>query len=298
MRAQEFTIETQELDEIQRLSPTSFSGGKRYLDNYGREKSVRELPGGSGLLYSITNDSGDFIIKMWDPANKGEFQAAPIGKRPSYYSRREWADMIERQQQRDAQRKAEFDRAPGKLIGKLTVAAADRGFPLPGAVQVGTITVDEDYRGVGIAKAMYGVVLTIMKRPLLAGSSQTPGGRRNWLSLSQIPGVEMKGYVRVDDSDLETRDPSEENNRYDRRYVASQNKAAENKIDTIMGKLGGEHIGAVAGRYDSIHYFSFDVKPNTSKQELEAYVNTNLSKVYSGGYGSDGGLYATWTGRA
>lgn len=287
-----------QVSEIERLGATGFSGGKQYLDSYGREKSVRELPGGSGLLYSITNDGADFIIKIWDPANKGEFQAAPVSsQRPSYYSRREWADRIERIQQRDVQRKAAFDRSPGKLIGLLTVDSVDRSFPLPGAVKVGTITVDEDYRGAGIAKSMYGVVLTIMKRPLLAGSSQTPGGRRNWLSLSQIPGVQMKGYVRVDDSDLETSDPSDVNNQYDRRYVARQNKAAENKIDTIMGKLGGEHIGALAGRYDSVHYFAFDVKPNTSKQELEAYVNTNLNKVYSGGYsGSDAGLYAVWTG--
>jgi ribosomal protein S18 acetylase RimI-like enzyme len=295
MRAQEFTIETQELDEIQRLSPGAFSGGKSYLDSYGREKSVQELPGGSGLLYSITNDSGDFIIKMWDPANKGEFQAAPISsQRPSYYTRREWQSRIEYIQQRDAKRKAEFNRSPGKLIGQLTVETVS-SFPLPGAVQVGTITVDEDYRGVGIAKSLYGVVLTIMKRPLLAGTSQTPGGRRNWLSLSQVPGVQMKGYVRVDDSDLQTRSTSDGFSSRDKRWIANQNKDVENKIDTIMGKMGGEHIGQ--SKYGT-HYFAFDVKPNTSKQELEAYVNTNLSKVYGGSYSSGGGLYAVWTGQA
>jgi hypothetical protein len=153
--------------------------------------------------------------------------------------------------------------------------------------------VDEDYRGVGIAKALYGVVLTIMKRPLLAGSSQTPGGRRNWLSLSQVPGVQMKGYFSIDDSDLQTRDTSDTDRFNNKRMIASQNKAAEKNIDTIMGKLGGEYIGRGYGGY----YFAFDVKPNTTKQELEAYVNTNLTRVYSGGYGS-GGLYAVWTGQA
>ena len=44
MRANEFIIETQELDEIKRLAPDGFSGGKEYLDSYGREKSVQELP--------------------------------------------------------------------------------------------------------------------------------------------------------------------------------------------------------------------------------------------------------------
>ena len=285
-----------QLDEIERLTPSAFSGGKDYLDSYGREKSVRELPGGSGLLYSVTKDGdGDFIIKMWDPANRVEFKASPINsQRPSFYTRREWASRIEYIKQRDARRKLEYDRSPGKLIGQLTVNSVGRSFPMADALQVGTITVDEDYRGVGIAKALYGVVLTIMKRPLLAGSSQTPGGRRNWMSLSQIPGVQMKGYLRISDMDLETRDPSKENNYYDRRWVASQNKGADKRIDTIMGKLGGEHIGQ---NKSGTHYFAFDVKPNTSKQELQAYVDTNLSKVYGGGYSSGGGLYAVWTGQ-
>jgi hypothetical protein len=295
MRANEFLNETQELDEIERLSPSSFSGGKSYLDSYGREKSVRELPGGSGLLYSITNDSGDFIIRMWDQANKGEFQPSPINPiRPPYYTRREWESRIEYIKQRDARRKAEFDRSPGKLIGELTVNSLGKRFPLPSAVQVGTITVDEDYRGGGIAKSLYGIVLTIMKRPLLAGSSQTPGGRRNWMSLSQVPGVQMKGYMRIDDSDLQTRDPSNLG-RFDisKREIMGQNKAVENRIDTIMGKLGGEYMGK---NDRGTHYFAFDVKPNTSKQELQAYVDTNLSKVYGGSYSSGGGLYAVWTG--
>lgn len=154
MRAQEFAIETQELDEIQRLTPSAFSGGKDYLDSYGRQKSIRELPGGSGLLYSITDDSGDFIIRLWDRSNKGEFQASPIGIRPSYYTRREWEERLAGLQRRDARRKAEFDSSPGKLIGQLTVNVLGKNFPIPGAVQVGTITVDEDYRGVGLAKSI------------------------------------------------------------------------------------------------------------------------------------------------
>lgn len=267
--------EAEQIDEIERLSPSGFSGGKSYLDSYGREKSVRELPGGSGLLYSVTKDSNDFIIKMWDRANKGEFQPTYINPvKPPYYTRREWASRIDWIKQKDARRKAEYDSAPGKLIGQLTVDSVGRSFPVPNAVKVGTITVDEDYRGGGIAKALYGIVLTIMKRPLLAGSSQTPGGRRNWMSLSQIPGVEMKGYLRIDDDSFEY-------------------SSGDRQIDTIMGKLGGQYIGK---NNNNIHYFAFDVKPNTTKQELQAYVDTNLSKVYNSGYGSSAGLYAVWTG--
>jgi GNAT superfamily N-acetyltransferase len=282
-----------ELQEIERLSKSGFEGGKDYLDSYGREKSVQKLPGGSGLLYSITKDGGDFVIKLWDKDNKEPFKPTPIAaERPSFYTRQEWARRLGRIKDHDLARKRLYNRAPGKLIGQLTVNDVGSSFPLPGAVQVGTITVDEDYRGMGLAKALYGIVLTIMKRPLLAGSSQTPGGRRNWLSLSQIPGVEMKGYVKVDDYDLETRDTSNMPAR-DKRWNDSQNKQAEKRIDTIMGQLGGQYIGA--SKWGS-HYFAFDVKPNTSKQELEAHVNTNLSKIY-GGYYSSGGLYAVWTGK-
>jgi len=293
MRACEFLIESEVVQEIERLSKSGFEGGKDYLDSYGREKSVQKLPGGSGLLYSITKDGRDFVIKLWDKDNKEPFEPTPIeAERPPYYTRQEWARRLGRIKDHDLARKKLYDRAPGKLIGQLTVNDVSSSFPLPGAVQVGTITVDEDYRGMGLAKALYGIVLTIMKRPLLAGSSQTPGGRRNWLSLSQIPGVEMKGYFKVDDYDLETRDTSKLDNASDKRWAASQNERADKTINTIMGELGGQYIGA--SKWGS-HYFAFDVKPNTSKQELEAYVNTKLSQVY-GGYYSSSGLYAVWAG--
>jgi hypothetical protein len=144
----------------------------------------------------------------------------------------------------------------------------------------------------GLAKALYGIVLTIMNRPLLAGSSQTPGGRKNWVSLASIPGVQMKGYVSIDEDDLRTRNVSRSNP--DRDFLNSQNKQVDKIIDTMMGQLGGQYIGK--GRYGD-DYFAFDVKPNTTGTELEAYVKTKLSAVY-GNYNSEAGLYAVWTGQA
>jgi GNAT superfamily N-acetyltransferase len=175
---------------------------------------------------------------------------------------------------------------PGQLIGKLTLDHI-RSFPLEGAVQVDTITVDEDYRGMGIAKALYGIVLTIMKRPLLAGSSQTPGGRRNWVSLANIPGVEMKGYFALDEEELDSNKAAALGQQYATPAQANKN------IDIIMGKLGGQHIGV--GR-SGLNFFAFDVQPNTTGTELEAYVNTRLSKLYGAG-AADTGLYAVWTGQ-
>jgi ribosomal protein S18 acetylase RimI-like enzyme len=274
-----------QLDEITRLSKSGFEGGKDYLDNaYSREKNVRKLPGGSGLFYSITNDIGYFEIKLWDKVNKGEYQPTPEPKRMSWHSAREHRERVEWWQARNARQKDRYDSAPGKLVGKLSLSDLGKNFPLNGAVQVSTITVDENYQGIGLAKALYGIVLTIMKRPLLAGSSQTPGGRRNWMSLSQIPGVEMKGYFSLYDDDLDA-------NPYSNGTIYA--KRADQTIDVIMGQLGGQHIGDT---YNKRHYFAFDVQPNTTKQELKAYVDTKLSKVY-GGYDSDTGLYAVWTGK-
>ena len=282
------------LDEIERLSKSGYEGGKDTLDvAYGAAKTVKLLPGGSGLLYSVGTDDGEIEVKLWDKVNKGEYEWTPEPKKLPYYNNREHASRVEYWKSRNERRKALFDRSPGRLVGRLTLHKT-YNFPIANALQVGTITVDEQYRGVGLAKALYGIVLTIMKRPLVAGSSQTPGGRKNWMSLASIPGVEMKGFLSVDDYDLETDDTSNLGRSSDKRYYDSKNKAAENRIDTIMGKLGGQYLGKSRG---GAHYFAFDVQPNTTKQELKAYVDTNLSKVY-GNYNSETGLYAIWTGRA
>lgn len=283
MRAIEFLNETQELDEIERLTRTDYTGGKESLYDKQYGKQIKKLPGGSGLLYS-TNEGrwGGIDIKLWDPNGK-DFIAQKnqppepeprIRRGESRWSFRDRSELWARNQRGLS--------APGQLIGKLSVSHVS-DFPLKNAVQVDTITVDEDYRGVGLAKSLYGIVLTILKRPLLAGSSQTPGGRRNWVSLASIPGVEMKGYVMLSDEELDTSDDSYEDP-----------KQVEKNIDTIMGKLGGQHIGTSRS---GTEYFAFDVKPNTTGQELEAYVKTNLSKVY-GGYDTENtGLYAIWTGQ-
>jgi ribosomal protein S18 acetylase RimI-like enzyme len=296
MRATEFLKESEVVQEIERLSPTGFSGGKEHLNReYDTGKIIKKLPGGSGLLYSIEDEgSSEFKIRLWDPVNKGEYQPSAPPVKYDWISNREQKERIKRWEIRNKEFQSKFNRAPGKLVGELTVHKAYI-LPLKNAVQVGVITVDEDYRGVGLAKALYGIVLTIMKRPLVAGTSQTPGGRRNWVSLSQIPGVEMKGYFSVDNLDLHTMDTSHLNPRTDDvSWAKRQNKQADKTIDTIMGKLGGQYIGKDS---DGELYFAFDVKPSTTGKELESYVKTNMSKVY-GDYNSSSGLYAVWNARA
>jgi GNAT superfamily N-acetyltransferase len=149
---------------------------------------------------------------------------------------------------------------------------------LPNTFQVGTITVDEDYRGRGLARALYGIVLTIMRKNLVSGSSQTPGGRRNWLSLASIPGVEVKGLVTVSNRDTDTTvgDPKS-------RY----NKYVEKTIDRVM-ELGGQFVS----KEKNYNYWAFDVEPGNG--QLQPVVRNALSKLY--GYDSDALLMATWTG--
>jgi GNAT superfamily N-acetyltransferase len=273
------------VQEIERISKYDYEGGKESLYDKSFGKQVKKLPGSSGLLYSTSEGRyGSTDIKLWDPNGKDYLAQKERGVQPKpVQNRREPVYQYERRVW-EWQRAQRDLNAPGQLIGKLSVSDA-KYFPLKGAVQVDTITVDEDYRGGGIAKALYGIVLTIMKRPLLAGSSQTPGGRKNWVSLSGIPGVEMKGYIGIDEDDLDTR-PSP--------YSMTTPAKANKNIDTIMGELGGQYIGR--GRSEN-HYFAFDVKPTTSGKELEAYVKQNLARVYNENYNTVTGLYAVWTGR-
>lgn len=272
MRAQEF------VSEIERIGKYDYAGGKDYLGHGSiNPKDLRPLPGGSEFLYSIQTDGGDVTIKLWDSTRSPDDQK-PVKNRYEFND-----EYARRLRNWEAKQRANGKKRP-LIVGKLTLEKP-WDFPLPGALQVNTITTDEDYRGRGLAKAMYGIVLTILKRPLVAGDSQTPGGRQNWVSLASIPGVEMKGYVSVD---LDALNPNS------RWADADDMKADEKIIDVIMGKLGGQYIGT--GKTDR-HYFAFDVQPNSTGKELEAYVKQNLARVYNENYNTVTGLYAVWTGQ-
>jgi len=279
MRSHEF------VQEIERISTGSYPGGKEYLYDKTSGKQIKKLPGGSGLLYSTSEARyGGIDIKLWDPNGADYVAQKSAEPEPKPVKRRgESTWTFARRLDQWARRQTGLT-APGQLIGKLSVEGVN-DFPLRRAVQVNTITVDEDYRGMSLAKALYGIVLTILKRPLLAGTSQTPGGRRNWVSLASIPGVEMKGWLALDETELDASD---------RGWGGASPAKVNKNIDTIMGELGGQHLGK--NRSSGTDYFAFDVRPNTTGTELEAAVKTKLSQVYSSNYNSNAGLYAVWTG--
>lgn len=163
-------------------------------------------------------------------------------------------------------------------IGQLSLSQ-NRFFPIPNAHTVDAIAVDPDRRSQGIAKALYGVYLSILKYPLLAGHDQTPGGRRNWVSLAGIPGVTVRGYVSLSDRYFD-----HDGTRPD--YVE---KKFNQLLDHIMA-MGGEYLG----QNQKVHFFAFDVEPGTG--ELEPVVKKQL-KLY--GYHDlvNPGLYAVWSGK-
>jgi GNAT superfamily N-acetyltransferase len=61
---------------------------------------------------------------------------------------------------------------------------------------VENIAVDPQHRGRGIAKALYGIALSILRLPIEAGQIQTRGGQQMWLMLNSIPGVEVVGSAQ------------------------------------------------------------------------------------------------------
>ena len=162
-----------------------------------------------------------------------------------------------------------------EIIGKLVIEPIS--FPLNNAGLVDYITVHKHYTGTGVAKSLYGIVLSILKRPLIAGSLQTPGGRRNWVSLNRIPGVQVKGYIKISDDNIELQDEGE----------------WQETVDSIMN-TGADYIGK--DRYDD-HYFAFDVENNSDLAELQAVYKRAVHLYHDDWQSLHTGLYAVWTGK-
>lgn len=264
------------LTEIERLYKGDYEGGKGELGGYKTpgNKVLKPLPGGSGLQYGLKPGTGyaagTTYIFIVDPNATMEKPAQAYNEFDAEFKKR--MDNWERNGGK-----------PGPaIVAKLSVEPAD--LPIPNAVQVGSITVDEDYRGRGLAKALYGIVLSIMGKTLVAGSSQTPGGRRNWVSLVNIPGVEMKGFVQLDNEDVEY-DPDN-----DERFGGNSKQQIDRTHDTLM-RLGGQFVGQ--NKWAEI--WAFDVVPG--KGELKPAIRTALSQVYDDYGSAQTGLFARWTGR-
>jgi GNAT superfamily N-acetyltransferase len=70
---------------------------------------------------------------------------------------------------------------------------------------VDSVTVEPKYRGRGIAKALYGIALSILKLSVEAGQTQTKHGQAMWLMLNSIPGVKVIGVAMDKTKDYKAR---------------------------------------------------------------------------------------------
>lgn len=272
MRAKDFVT------EIERLDKSDYEGGKDEL-SYLRtpnKKKIMPLPGGSGFQYSvITSATNNPTVVIIDPNASGKPEM----------ERWDFRDEYER---RVAKWEKSGSKPAPKIVAKLSLYYYKEP-PFKNALKVGSITVDEDYRGRGLAKALYGIVLSIMKKTLVAGGEQTPGGRRNWLSIASIPGVEVKGFVQIDKDALEF-DPKEWPDLPVYNYARkSAEKGVDRAHDNLM-RMGGQYLG----KNNWSEYWAFDVIPN--KKELKQAVKTSMNTLYDDG-DSATGMFAVWTGK-
>ena len=71
---------------------------------------------------------------------------------------------------------------------------------IPGAYAVSSVPTDEDYRGRGLGHSLYGIALSILGLTLVSDAEQTSGGRSMWKIISNIPGVDIKGFTKATDN--------------------------------------------------------------------------------------------------
>jgi ribosomal protein S18 acetylase RimI-like enzyme len=159
------------------------------------------------------------------------------------------------------------------IVGMLVLKPV-RGFPLNDAYSVEFVTVDESLRGMSIAKSLYGIALSILKFAIVAGESQTVGGRRNWISLSKVPGVKIMGWGWVEEMDTP-----------DRASLSPQAKAnlkqIQQQFERNMARAGGHQISTEAGaaewgRKIIKHWYLFPVTAGTREFKTQA----NAVKIY------------------
>lgn len=237
MRAYEFLLEAtaEGLTEIENLAARNFDGKRMLRTRIPAQRNLQPLLGGTDLLYAVDQAPGG------DPR----------------------VIIVE----------------PGvRGITKPQIVAVLQLEPvnyLPNTMQVGFITVDEDYRGRGLAKALYGIVFTKMRKNLLSGDTQTPGGKRNWMSLASMPGVQVRGLVQID-NDIFDLDKN--------RVSINYEKHIDQTINQIM-ELGGQFFH----KNRDFSFWLFDVVPG--KGQLQPYVQNALSKLY--GYDARNLLLAT-----
>jgi hypothetical protein len=216
------------LTEITKLAKHDYLGGSLDMEAAPKGTKWKPLPGGSDLVWGT----------------------ARFGKRIEIYIQN--AGGAEKEQVLGCLKLSKFD-------------APQKG-DLKDAYQVDTISVLEDARKRGVGKSLYGIALTVLKLTLVAGTGQTPAGRKAWLGLASTPGAEVKGLVMIQDS----------------KHMPDADKVME---------LGGQYLGTYNGALGKEHFFAFDVVEG--KNELAPAIKNELSDIYKKFWTT---MYAKWRG--
>lgn len=235
-------IVNQVLTEIDRLTAKQWSGEDTMSPIEG---ALKRLPGGSGLLYTVVPRQDNIEISIITTEHAGEFVEPSKFSHHNKHQHAARVDAMQKQHQSGRHK-----------IGQLVIYSRDDLVNvLKKPYSVDTVVTDPAYRGMGLSKALYGIVLSVLKYTLVAGLNQTPGGRLNWVSLVKIPGVTVKGLVELGEGDM------------DEQHVA----------DAIM-KLGGQYVGKHTVYKDPSYFWAFDVQPGSG--ELAPAVKSKLSRIY------------------
>ena len=246
------------ISEITLIPSDDFEGGSEYLTDYYVDDAkfkdlvaarvLRKLPGNNRYVYQTAERGLATEIVILDPEKSGGNE--------------------------------------NKVIAALAVRPPTRA-PLENVVEVGTITVDENYRGQNLAKALYGIVLLPppvgLGKILFSGQDQTPGGQRNWASLSKIPGVEVTGYLAF----------------YNNESRRGGGPGQEAALEELLGKVGGVYMGE-----DKLSvWYEVPVEvvtaPNKLRQYLDVAPKTDRLAIYGNTFGNGryrSGLMAKYVG--
>jgi len=154
-----------------------------------------------------------------------------------------------------------------RIIGDLALAGG-KDFPLQPAYTVEFVTVDEEYRGMGIGNLLYKIALRDQGIQLIAGESQTVGGRRNWISLSKTPGVTISGWGWVNVSEQANSNP--ELVKIQKRFEKSMTKAGAKSLGVNKGPSN------TLSRAINKHWYLFPV--HAGEKEFKAM--NNAIKIY------------------
>lgn len=219
---------TYNINEIEAIPKSDYNPGKDRFklwsdDAVEYKRIMKPLPGGSGLTYVTKLKSNEIVTIILDPQNL------------SYY------------------------------VGELHLFQT--AFIPNNTWQASLISVHPKYRGRGIAKALYG--LALLPKPeglgltLVSDSLQTPGGIRNWVSLSQIPGVDVTGIAvvrKVDKTDL--------------KKFPDVEKAYEKLMVDLLGKVGGFYHS------ENQYFYFYQIPVRVAGSTLENAIKKSLIKIY------------------